>query len=187
MFELALVSVSQRLVLLTPLVISIAVFMARWLILAFVPLAVFCFFQGKQGKHAVGEALWALIVALLATSLIASLVQRPRPFDVPRDPDAPIMRLIPPPYNTSFPSGHTAAASAMAAALLFVNRRVGFAAVVTAALVALGRILVGVHYPTDILGGLIVGTAAFALVRVLHRAIRHRDIERSARHHHHST
>lgn len=186
MLELAIVSGAQRLALFSPLLISIAVFMARWLIVAFAPLAAFCFFQGKQGKHAVGEAVWALLIALLATSLIASFVQRPRPFNTTPNPEAPIMRLIPPPYNTSFPSGHTAAASAMAASLLYVNRRVGFMSVATVALVALGRILVGVHYPTDILGGLVVGIAAFALVRWLHGAIRQRDITRSAQRHKHS-
>lgn len=186
MSELMIVSGAQRLVLLSPLLISIAVFVARWLILAFLPLAVFCLVQGKVGKHAVSEAVWALLLALLTTSLIASVVQRPRPFNAIPDPEAPIIRLIPPPYNTSFPSGHTASASAMAAALLYVNRRVGFAAVVIAALVALGRILVGVHYPTDILGGLFVGVLAFTIVRMFHRLIRRSDIERSARRHHHT-
>ncbi|MEO5928051.1 MAG: phosphatase PAP2 family protein [Patescibacteria group bacterium] len=183
--ELAIVSAAQRLILSSPLLISIAVFAARWMILAFAPLAVFCLVQGKRGKHAVVEAVLALLVALLATSLIASVVQRPRPFNAPTDPSAPIIRLIPPPYNTSFPSGHTASASAMAAALLYVNRRVGFFAVAATALVALGRILVGVHYPTDIIGGLVVGIVSFMIVRIFHRLIRRADIERSARHHHH--
>jgi undecaprenyl-diphosphatase len=187
MTELAFVSGLQHLVLLSPMLIAIAVFMARWLIIAFAPLAAFCFFQGKNGKHAVGEAIWALLIALIVTSLIASAVQRPRPFNAVPDPETPIMRLIPPPYNTSFPSGHTAAASALAASLLYVNRRVGFMSVATVALVALGRILVGVHYPTDILGGLVVGIASFALVRWFHRLIRRRDITRSARTHHHPT
>ena len=186
MSELAIVSSAQRLVLFSPFLISLAVFIARWLIVAFLPLAVFCIVQGKEGKHAVYEAVWALLIALLATSLLASYVQRPRPFNATPDPAAPIVRLIPPPYNTSFPSGHTASACAMAAALLYVNRRVGFVAVAVAALVALGRIVVGVHYPTDILGGLIIGIAAFAIVRVFHRAIRSRDIERSAKQHHHT-
>lgn len=185
MSELAIVSGAQRLALFSPLLISIAVFMARWLIIAFAPLALFCIVQGKVGKHAVAEAAWALLVALLATSLLASVIERPRPFNAPADPEAPIIRLIPPPYNTSFPSGHTASASAMAAALLFVNRRVGFAAVALVAFVALGRILVGVHYPTDILGGLVLGIAAFAVVRIFHRLIRRGDIERSVRQHRH--
>ncbi|MFA5935856.1 MAG: phosphatase PAP2 family protein [Patescibacteria group bacterium] len=174
MSELAIVSSLQQSIIGSPLLISSAVFAARWLILAFLPLAVFCLVQGKTGRHAVSEAVWALVIALLLTSLLSRIIERPRPFLAEKDTAAPVMNLVPPPYNTSFPSGHTASVAAMAAALAYVHRRVGFAAVLVAAAVALGRVLVGVHYPTDLIGGLVVGLLAFAIVRFCHNELRKR-------------
>jgi len=186
MSELAIISSLQELVVISPITIAIAVFAARWLILAFIPLAVFLLVRDPASRHAVSEAVWSFLLALLVTTLLASLIQRPRPFLAAPDPSAPMIRLIPPPYNTSFPSGHTASSVAIAAALFYVNRRIGFVAVALAALVALGRIMVGVHYPTDILGGLVVGLLSFFVIRFLHAQLRSRDLNLAAERHRHT-
>jgi undecaprenyl-diphosphatase len=183
MSELSFVSSAQSLILDSPLAIAGAVFAARWLMLGFLPLVVFCFVRGGASRHAVSEAVWALVLALLCTTLLSRLIDRPRPFEAPMDPNVPMMRLIPPPYNASFPSGHTAASVAMAAAFVYVNRRIGFIAVLCAASIAFGRLFVGVHYPTDLLGGLMVGLAAFFTVRLFHQRLRRRDVNRSVKRH----
>jgi membrane-associated phospholipid phosphatase len=45
-------------------------------------------------------------------------------------------------------------------------------------LVAFGRVASGVHYPSDVLVGMVVGFLSFAVVRRLHHALRRRDLRR---------
>jgi undecaprenyl-diphosphatase len=97
-----------------------------------------------------------------------------------------VLALIPPPFNTAFPSGHTAATTAIALAFYVADRRIGAAAFVIAGLTAFGRMATGVHYPTDLLGGAATALLAFAIVRHMHAGIRARDIRRSVAHHHHA-
>jgi len=77
--------------------------------------------------------------------------------------------------GSSFPSGHSAAAAATWAALAFLAGRhlsgrgrvtVGIAACVIAVMVATSRVLLGVHWLTDVVAGLFVGWGWFTLVAV---------------------
>jgi undecaprenyl-diphosphatase len=66
----------------------------------------------------------------------------------------------------SFPSNHAALAAAAAVALLFVSRRLGAVALVAAGLMAASRVWVGLHYPHDVVAGMLVG-ALVALLSAL--------------------
>ena len=71
------------------------------------------------------------------------------------------MRIIERQHDFSFPSGHTCASFAAAFALYkTLPRRWGIACLVLAALISLSRLYVGVHYPSDVLGGAAVGIFA---------------------------
>lgn len=59
----------------------------------------------------------------------------------------------------SFPSDHAAMAFALAAALGFRSRTLGYWCLAMAALVAAGRVFVGVHYPSDVAAGAVIGVA----------------------------
>lgn len=181
--ELSLIRAMQSMVIGSPVLVSIAVFAARWLIYAFAGVAIgFWVGRAATSRHAVVEAFWAGALALSSTTVISSLVERMRPYLVER---SGVLLLIPAPLNMSFPSGHTATAFALAAAFAFAisGRRWPLFTLATA--VALGRMFVGVHYPTDIIGGAILGIGCAALIRVLHRRIRRPDINQSVRSHHH--
>lgn len=68
----------------------------------------------------------------------------------------------------SFPSGHAAAAFALAAALFFMHRRGSAWLFAGAALVAIGRVFVGVHWPSDIIAGAVIGVlSAYLSERLL--------------------
>jgi len=63
--------------------------------------------------------------------------------------------------DKSFPSGHTTAAfAAMVPVFLLGNKKISWAALVFAVLMGVSRIYLAVHYPSDVLGGIIVGTLA---------------------------
>jgi len=108
-----------------------------------------------------------LLVATAATSTAVSLVKlavgRVRPCEALAW-CAPIH--IGSPGGGSFPSGHAAGSFAVAAFVMWRSPRLGSALLVYAAIVAWSRCVLGVHYPSDVLAGSLLGAAiasAFAL------------------------
>ena len=119
----------------------------------------------KKTRRAGITALLALLIGALITNVaLKNLVARIRPYEVIED----LHLLIEKQSDYSFPSGHTCAS--FAAGLVYLKmlpRRYGVAAILLAVLIAFSRLYVGVHYPTDILGGILVGSfAAWAAYRL---------------------
>ena len=147
----------------------VVVFLARVWIFAFAPLLAWLWAYGtNKEKHSVKEALWSLGLAILIGEILSLVFMRERPFLAVSD----ILVLIPPPLTSSFPSIHTSASVAMASALYAGNKHVGQISLLIVLGIIIGRVAAGVHYPTDILGGIAVGIGAFVLVRLGHRALR---------------
>ena len=98
-----------------------------------------------------------LVDVLLCNVLIKNLVARTRPFDV----NTAVQLLVAKPQDYSFPSGHTAASFASVTALYLAGeKKMWKAALVLAVLIALSRLYLYVHYPTDVLGGMLLGCLA---------------------------
>lgn len=100
------------------------------------------------------------VLALLANQAIGPAVARTRPCHSL----AHVEVLLHCASDSSFPSDHAMIAGAFAAGLLLLNRRIGLAALLLALLLAFARVYVGVHYPSDVAGGLAIGAAIGTLV-----------------------
>jgi undecaprenyl-diphosphatase len=117
----------------------------------------------RRWKLASSSALAAAALGLLVNRVVTALYHRDRPFI--SHPSARVFG----PHKTdpSFPSDHTTAAFAIAVAVLLFDSVVGAVFLALAVLIGIGRVIVGEHYPGDVLGGVLIGTAAaFAVVRL---------------------
>lgn len=127
----------------------------------------FLFFVWRYVSDKKGIILTAVVSTLLSRGIITELVRyfyhRPRPFSVMN-----VTQLI---YekNWSFPSGHMAFFFALATIVYFYNKKWGVFFFVVSLAMGIGRIAGGVHWPTDILGGITIGIASAYLARILLR------------------
>jgi len=100
------------------------------------------------------RALLAASLAALGNRLFSLLWFRPRPCQALRDVHQMIVKDC---SDKSFPSDHSSVAFALAFSVAFVHPAFGLALLAAAALVAWGRVFVGVHYPLDVITGFAVG------------------------------
>lgn len=107
----------------------------------------------RYRKMGFAAAISLAVSAVLCNALIKPAVGRIRPYDFLNLPIA-VEKLA----DFSFPSGHTTAAFAFAVAVYMFNRKMGKIALICAALMALTRLYLCVHYPTDIFGGIVLGS-----------------------------
>lgn len=108
----------------------------------------------KTRKVGILVSVALLLDVLTCNVILKPLIARTRPYDV----NKAVELLIRAPRDYSFPSGHTAASFAAAAALWFADKKkLAIPALVLAVLIAFSRMYFYVHYPTDVLGGAILG------------------------------
>jgi undecaprenyl-diphosphatase len=116
----------------------------------------------RRWKLAAASALAGAGLALLVNQLIAKAWDRPRPFEAHH-----VAYTYSHSHDPSFPSDHASAAFAIAIAVLLFDAVVGTVFFAAAVLIAVGRVVMGAHYPTDVAAGLVVGaTCAVLIVRV---------------------
>lgn len=115
------------------------------------------------------SALASAGLALVVNQLVAKVYDRPRPYQ--SHPDVHV--FVPRSHDPSFPSDHASAAFGIAFAVLLVDRTIGALFVAAAAALAIGRVVVGAHYPADVAVGCLVGLASALVVhRIAPRVLR---------------
>jgi len=141
------------------LIIFLADYFQYFLIIAFISLL---FFRAYPKRQRIKIALTVFSSMIVARSVIVSLVRyfyhRARPFT-----DHSVSQLITN-NNFSFPSGHAALFFAMAMAIYLYDKKLGIWFFIAAILMGLSRIVAGVHYPSDIIGGAAIGILTSYLI-----------------------
>jgi undecaprenyl-diphosphatase len=138
------------------------------LLVAMALLVVWCWWsvrrRGDEDSAAsVAGLVWAPLAASLAVVVnvpIRGFVERPRPFRDHTGLDV----LVSGKTDFSFVSDHATITMAMGVALFVANRRFGLVGIALALLEGFCRVYLGVHYPTDVIGGFALGTAVALLL-----------------------
>ena len=140
----------------TPFLDKIMVFITRlgdagiiWIVLSIVLLLI-----PKTRKSGAVMVAALVVDVVLCNIVLKNLVARTRPYDVNTGVHLLVAKL----HDYSFPSGHTAASFASVTALYLAGeKKLWKFALVLACLIAISRLYLYVHYPTDVLGGILFG------------------------------
>ena len=109
----------------------------------------------KTRKAGVSVLIAYLAVFLIGQLALKNLFSRPRPCQM----DEAFALLVARPSSSSFPSTHSAWAFGAATAIFMQHRKMGVAAYVVAALIGFSRLYMFLHFPTDVLFGMVLGIA----------------------------
>lgn len=124
-----------------------------------IAIAVVLLFFPKTRKIGLGMGAALLLGVLLCNVTLKPLIARIRPYDYQLQHfGVTIKLLIDAQHDFSFPSGHTIASFEAATVLLIHSRKAGIPAMILACLIAFSRLYLYVHYPTDVIASIILGT-----------------------------
>ena len=138
-----------------------------WIIVA---VAMLCFTKTRRTGLAMGFAL--LMGLLICNIIMKPAFARIRPYDYQLEHfGVTIPLLVERQHDFSFPSGHTIASFEAAVALLLGNKKLGIPAMILAVLIAFSRLYLYVHYPTDVLASIVLGTGLGLLGTFLARKL----------------
>ncbi|MFJ5267970.1 phosphatase PAP2 family protein [Streptomyces sp. NPDC088358] len=145
------------------------------LLLAMVLLVLWCWWTVRRGggegaASSVAGLVWAPLaagIAVLVNVPIRGFVERPRPFVDHQGLDV----LVAGKTDFSFVSDHATLTMAMGVGLFVVHRKFGLAGIGLALVEGFCRVYLGVHYPTDVIGGFALGTAVALLLSPLAMAL----------------
>ncbi|MCX8015722.1 MAG: phosphatase PAP2 family protein [Patescibacteria group bacterium] len=133
---------------------KLMIFLAEYLIYfmtAFGLIYLFFIYQ-KQWKEFIKPIIAIIFSRAIITEIIRFFYYRPRPFLTHQ-----VNNLVSHDISGSFPSGHITFIFPLIYFVASVNKKIGLVFIVLGVLMGIARIYVGVHYPLDIVGGIIVG------------------------------
>ena len=98
------------------------------------------------------KEIFLVFFSWILAYILKFLIHMPRPFDI-----LPQVYPLLPENGYAFPSGHATFFMALTFSLFFLHRKAGYIFMFFALLIGFARIIAGVHFPIDILGGFILG------------------------------
>lgn len=110
----------------------------------------------------INATMAAILSRFAITNIIRLIVQRPRPFV-----ENHVNFLLPQGIESSFPSGHASFYFAIATVVFLHNKKLGILFFIGSILMGIARVFGGVHWPSDILGGAIIGIIVGFIVKFL--------------------
>lgn len=133
---------------LMPLITKLGNSGAIWIVLAL------CLLMTRKYRKT-GLALCCALAldVIVCNGILKPFVARIRPCDV----NTAVQLLIPRPTDFSFPSGHTAASFTAVSVLYSYRQRLWVPALILAVLIAFSRLYLYVHYPSDVVAGMLLG------------------------------
>ncbi|MBI2003391.1 MAG: phosphatase PAP2 family protein [Parcubacteria group bacterium] len=140
----------------------VIVLSAKYLGYILLAIFLFLFWRNKNKDFFTIPLISALVSRFILTEVIRFFYFRPRPFI-----ERGVIPLIEHASNASFPSGHAAFFFALSAGIYQYNKKAGLWFFALSAAIGLARVFAGVHYFTDVLGGLAIGVFSFWIVNFL--------------------
>lgn len=123
----------------------------------------FYIYRAQSFKLIISVALAVGLADALAYRGLKSVIQRQRPF---QNSEISWVRKVGEAHGPSFPSNHATNSFAVATVLAWHFPGVAYLFYILAALVALSRVALGVHYPSDIVAGMILGLFVGFVIRI---------------------
>ncbi len=118
----------------------------------------------KYWKMTATAFISAVLARFIITEIIRWLCPRTRPFVLEQ-----VNLLLPHRLTGSFPSGHAAFFFAISLIVYFYNKKAGILFFIASTLICISRVFSGLHWPSDILGGVVVGLFAAWLIHRIFR------------------
>jgi len=126
-------------------------------------LAIFFILTKKYRLCGITMIISLIMCFLVGNVLLKNIIARSRPCWI----DSSVALLIKNPTDYSFPSGHTLASFASAMTIFLYHKKEGIIALIWASLIGFSRLYLFVHYPTDVLGSILLGIAISIIVTLM--------------------
>lgn len=137
------------------------IFLAKYCIFIFGLILIYLLFKDRKLSF---KIIFTLAISIIIVELIKKSLFFPRPFLQEN-----IKLLIAHQSDSTFPSKHTTAAFAVAFGIFLQKKKIGIWLLVLAFLIAISRIIAGVHYPLDIAGGILIAVSvAYLNDKIIH-------------------
>lgn len=116
-------------------------------------IGVLLLFFKKYRRYGIMILTALLIEFLIVDVVLKPMVQRIRPYNI----NSEIELLVLPPKSYSFPSGHAGSSFAVATVIKFINKKFAAFVIIFSILMAFSRLYLYVHFPSDVIAGILVG------------------------------
>lgn len=117
-----------------------------------IALCIFLTLKKSTRKNGIIMFISLSIGSIIGNVILKNLFERPRPFI-----ELSLIPFIPEPHGFSFPSGHSMASFIGATCAYYTNKKFGIVTYILAILIVLSRIILIVHYPSDVITGALLG------------------------------